>query len=234
MVETVLLFLIFQPIVYATKSECYNGLITIEVEAPNEVKPEVEFQIYFTIYSTFYNVYIINARAELWAMGNYKQETLFQGFSLKKGGQIQKNMTFSLTPAPPYPNIVICDIWLLCSQEEDPNNQFSHFRFTLSWCTNSTYEELQQVIQNQENDINMHRNMLQSFKITTTILAVMIACLVVTMVYFARIRCWKLKPMENKISKSLGLYISFKHFCQFFGYFNKNQNSNGKYQKINC
>jgi hypothetical protein len=189
-ISILLLFLITPSIVYATKSECYNGLITIQVEAPNEVKPEEEFQISFKIYSIFYNVNITVLRVEFWAMGNYKEETLLKGFSLGRGGTVIKNTTFMLAPASPYPNVVTCDIWLECNQEGDPKSQFSHFRFTLSWCVLSTYEELGQVIQNQENDISRYQSAVQSFEITTAILAIITVGLAATSVYFAFAR-WK-------------------------------------------
>jgi hypothetical protein len=184
-ISILLLFLITPSIIHATKSECYNGLLTIEVKAPNEVKPEEEFQISFKIYSISSNVNITVLRVEFWAIGNYKEETLLKGFSLGKGGTVVKNTTFMLAPAPPYPNIVTCDIWLECSQEGDLKTQFFHSRFTLSWCTPSTYEELEQAIHIQENDISKYQSTVQLFEITTAILAIITVSLAATMVYFA-------------------------------------------------
>jgi len=181
-----LMFLIITPIVHATKSECYNGLMTIVVEAPNEVRPEEEFYVNFTVYSSFYNVYIISARVELWAMGSYKQETLLEAFFLKERAVIKKNTTFVLEPATSYPNIVICDIWLLCREEESSEDQFSHFRFTLSWCTDLTYEELREVIRNQESDISKYQSTMRSFEMTTAILAATSAFFAATTVYFVK------------------------------------------------
>lgn len=135
-----LLLLITPPIVEATKSECYNGIITIAVEAPNEVKPEEEIQITFRIYSSC-NAHINYIRVELWAMGNYKMETLVKSLTLTRMGVTTRNMTFTLKPAPPYPNLVVCDLWISC-REEGGEDQFSHCRSTISWCTSSTYDEL--------------------------------------------------------------------------------------------
>ena len=140
-ISIMLLFLMGAPIVHAAKSECYNGLITIEVEAPNEVQPGEEFQIDFRIYATFSDVYVSHIRVELWTMGSYKKETLLQNALLKPMGIIPRNMTFMLNPSPPYPNVVFCDLWILC-REEGAEDQFSHCRSAISWCTLSTYDEL--------------------------------------------------------------------------------------------
>jgi len=142
------------PVVQAMKSECYNGLITIEVEAPNEVKPEEEFLIFFKIYALS-NVLISYVRVELWGKegGNYTDITLLKNLHLSAMGVIRRNITFVLQPALPYPNIVICDLWILC-REEGGEDQFSHFRTPISWCISPTYRELEDEYENLQSTYN--------------------------------------------------------------------------------
>lgn len=187
-----LLLIMVPPTVKATKSECYNGLVTIEVEAPDEVKPEEEFQIYFKIYSTSHDVYITSARVELWAMGNYKKATLLRSFSLTKRSIIRKNITFLLKPALPYPNLVHCDLWLLCG-EEGSEYHFSHCRFVVSRCVSSTYDELTAEYNRLNESYNeleeRHKVLINELNDTKTSLYIFIALTIIltaTTSYFAK------------------------------------------------
>lgn len=176
------LFLTVPSIAYATLytekqvtvNEGQSGLLRITVKAPSEVKPEEEFLINFTL--TALNdsgVSIGYIRVEFGAMGSYRMEWLVkadENLFIGRGGTVKRNMTFVVKPTGSYPNLVRCDLWLECGIHGE--YQFFHYRFVISYCTPSTYQELMETIESQENNLSSWQSTAQRFQTTTTILGI--------------------------------------------------------------
>lgn len=139
-----------------TVNEGQSNLLLIRVESPSEVMPGQPFQINFTLSALRDSgVTIAFLRVEFWAMGSYNDlnvSLVDSGTHIGRGGKVEKNMTFTVDPTAVYPNIVMCYLHLQCGVEG--NFQEYHYRFTLSYCTPFTYQELMEAVEEGENDLN--------------------------------------------------------------------------------
>lgn len=139
-----------------TVNEGQSNLLLIRVESPSEVTPGQPFQINFTLSALKDSgVTIAFLRVEFWAMGSYNDlnvSLVDSGTHIGRGGKVEKNMTFTVDPTATYPNIVMCYLHLQCGVEG--NFQEYHYRFTLSYCTPFTYQELIEAVEEGENNLN--------------------------------------------------------------------------------
>jgi hypothetical protein len=164
------------------------GLIT-RFFAPKEIKPFENFTISFEAFHALKQYDLnVTATVEMFSGGAHKFENLLRYFILEKGQYeggpaIVRNTTFKVDRASESYDLVTCRLQLYYAPVGSLSFKTASLESTLTWTSDSTYQELNTRIENDQNTIQSllqnNETLTETFILLTIVLVAALGFVVV-------------------------------------------------------